>query len=279
MKIIKYDSFFGRDVSRVLDTVPYSEKTEISLLLDSFPENGYISYSLGTPTGIACSDISPGRTRAVFHIFVMPSYRLRGAGSALFSSVYKQACNSGIQNLFCGIEREGKFAPFAEKLGMKKKYSSDFMTFHGEVPQSAEIFEKYNDSMFFDFVNAEGAAFLPVRLRTGAEPARLAPTQNVRSFLSRAADDYFVLRHDGRIIAGAGCHKGEISDVFVSEEFRGQGIGGKLIERCVYHCDKKGYSPVFLNVVSDNNHAVSLYRSLGFVTEKTTDYYVKTVEK
>ncbi|MBQ6051659.1 MAG: GNAT family N-acetyltransferase [Clostridia bacterium] len=279
MKIIKYDSFFGRDVTRVLDAVPYSEKKEISLLLDSFPENGYISYSLGSPVGIACSDITDGRIRANFHIFVLPAYRLRGAGTELFSHIYRHARNCGIQNLFCGVQSDGKNSLFAEKQGMKKKYSSDFMTFRGEATQNAEIFEKYSDSMFFDFVDAEGEAFLPVRIRTGAEPARLAPTQNVRSFLSRAAEDYFVLRRDGRIVAGAGCHRGEISDVFVSEPLRGQGIGRKLIERCIYHCGKKGYSPVFLNVVSDNYPAVSLYHSLGFVTENTTDYYVKTVEK
>ena len=103
----------------------------------------------------------------------------------------------------------------------------------------------------------------------------LQPTANVRAFLSRAAESYFVLRKDGRIVAGAGCHGGEISDVFVSEEYRGKGIGRMLVERCIVHSRNNGIDNVFLNVVSDNVPAVKLYKSIGFATEKTTDFYVK----
>jgi ribosomal protein S18 acetylase RimI-like enzyme len=279
MKIIKYDSLFVRDISRILDAVPYSKKTEISLLLDTYPENGYIAYSLGSPVALACSDIIGGRTRAAFHVFVLPSYRRRGAGTGLFSCIYKQGREEGIKNLICGIDSSSEAAHWAEKLGMKKKYSSEYMTFHGELPQNTEQFEKYCDSMFYDFVEAEGTAFLPVRMRTGAEPLRLQPTPNVRSFLSRAQDDYFVVRKNGSVVAGAGCYRGEVSDVFVSSDLRGRGIARALVERCIVHCRKKRYTPVFLNVVSDNLPAVNLYRSLGFVTENTTDFYVKAIEK
>lgn len=278
MKIIKYDSFFGRDISSVLNAVPFTEKSEISVILDTYPENGFIAYSLGSPVALACSDITLGRKRANFYIFVLNAYRRKGIGTELFSCIVKQGQSKGIQYVFCGISSKSEGIFFAEKNGMKKKYSSDRMLFLGDVPQNTEMFEKYNDCMFYEFVKAEGESFLPIRLRTGAEPSLLQPTPNVRSFLSKAQDDYFVLRNNGKISAGAGCFKGEISDVFVSAELRGRGIGRKLVEKCIAHSKNKGYDPVYLNVVSDNVPAVSLYRSLGFVTEKTTDFYVKTID-
>ncbi|MBQ6172964.1 MAG: GNAT family N-acetyltransferase [Clostridia bacterium] len=278
MKIIKHDSFFCRDISNVLNAVPFQQRSEISLTLNTFPENGFIAYSLGSPVGIGCSDVTPGKKRTNIYIFVLTAYRRKGIGTELFSSIVKQGKSKGIQHFFCEINSKSESSFFVEKIGMNKKYSSDRMIFQGTVPQSTEMFEKYNDSMFYDFIRAEGEAFLPIRRRTGAEPLILQPTPNVRSFLAKARDDYFVLRKNGKIEAGAGCFKGEISDVFVSAGLQGQGIGRKLVEKCIVHSKNKGYDPVFLNVVSDNIPAVTLYRSLGFVVEKTSDFYVKTID-
>lgn len=280
MKIFRFDPLLSRDAERILENAGLSDRERIVSVLDSFPNNAFIAYSLGSPVGIACSEASEGRSRAEFCIFVVPKYRLRGYGTRLYCKLAEHAGTIGTKTLVCSLPNSSGHTDFLLKLGFKKKYSSKHMIFSGITPENVESFEKYDDSMFYDFVDAEAKSFLPVRLRTGTEPPMIQPTENVRSFLSKAAESYFVLRNDsGRIIAGAGCYNGEISDVFVDERYRGQGIGRKLVEKCIVFSRKNGFEPVRLSVVSDNEPAVSLYSSIGFKTDTIEDYYVKNIEK
>lgn len=61
--------------------------------------------------------------------------------------------------------------------------------------------------------------------------------------------------HIGRL--GMGVHK----------EYRGQGIGSKLITKALEHARKIGLEKVELEVFEKNRGAVALYRKLGFVEE------------
>jgi len=278
MKIVKSDPVFSRDIDRVLDSAGFSEREKIMSMIEAFPDNVFIAYSLGSPVGIVCSEAYYERSRAEICIFVVPKHRCKGIGSKLFVQISEHAKSLGVKNLMFSIDKESVYSGFIIKLGFVKKYSSCHMVFSGDTPHNAESFEKYDDSMFLEFVEAEAKAFLSVRLRTGTEPPMIQPTGNVRSFLSNAADSYFVLRDDkGHIIAGAGSYNGVISDVFVEENCRGKGIGRKIVERCIASSRMKGFKNIYLTVVEDNYPAVRLYTSMGFVTERVDDYYTKTI--
>ena len=275
MKIIKFDPILLRDAERVLETAPYSVKEDVFSLIEVFSGNAYIAYSLGTPVGIICSDIYEGKRRASFSLYVCPKYRRRGVGTSLLSAVSEQAKKTGISSLICDFENNGELVPFVSSLGFIKKYSSHFMTYYIDSPIFVQGFAKYDNSMFLQFVNAEADAFYPIRHKIGIEPERIQPTENVRSFLNKAADKYFVYRENGKILAGGGVYNGEITDIFVSEEARGQGLGRKTVQRCIYEAYRSGEISVSRWVITENTPAVNLYTSLGFQTEKTHDFYVK----
>ncbi len=55
-----------------------------------------------------------------------------------------------------------------------------------------------------------------------------------------------------------------IHDVVVHSDFRGQGLGRKLMERLVEYSTEKNFCKITLEVRSDNPVAQNLYQSLGF---------------
>lgn len=55
-----------------------------------------------------------------------------------------------------------------------------------------------------------------------------------------------------------------IHDVVVRTDFRGQGLGRKLIEKLVEYSNEKKFCKITLEVRSDNPVAQKLYNSLGF---------------
>lgn len=64
--------------------------------------------------------------------------------------------------------------------------------------------------------------------------------------------------------------------VSLFEEYRGQGIGTRLVQEMVQLLRQRGYSRVSLSV-SKQNRAVRLYRAVGFeiVREDTEDYLMQ----
>jgi ribosomal protein S18 acetylase RimI-like enzyme len=56
---------------------------------------------------------------------------------------------------------------------------------------------------------------------------------------------------------------GFIYELFVLEEFRGNGISKQLMETCIEHLKQDGFSEVRLSVYA-GNQAIKLYEKLGF---------------
>lgn len=78
----------------------------------------------------------------------------------------------------------------------------------------------------------------------------------------------------GRIVGTAGIeqvgakekvrHRAEFG-ISVDQQYWGLGIGRALAEACVACAKKAGYAQLELNAVSENQRAIKLYESLGFV--------------
>ena len=94
---------------------------------------------------------------------------------------------------------------------------------------------------------------------------------------------YFVALEQEHIIGGcllteiAG--EGEITNVCVKQEFRGQGIANRLMETLLEYGEKKNLTAFTLEVRSGNTAAIRLYQHFGFVTEGIRkNFYDKPVE-
>jgi ribosomal protein S18 acetylase RimI-like enzyme len=66
-----------------------------------------------------------------------------------------------------------------------------------------------------------------------------------------------------------GLKHGYIYDIFVKEEFRGEGIGRMLLDKAESYCREKRYSRILLMVSVGNQVAISLYDNMGFKAEQT----------
>ena len=59
--------------------------------------------------------------------------------------------------------------------------------------------------------------------------------------------------------------KMELDDIYIFPPYQNQGIGSKVIQKCI----AESSSPIFLYVFVRNTRAVSLYKKLGFRVKET----------
>jgi ribosomal protein S18 acetylase RimI-like enzyme len=79
---------------------------------------------------------------------------------------------------------------------------------------------------------------------------------------------YIGFKEDGKLVAMAGCRMRpsgwrEISAVCTDPDFRGKGMGGRLVKNLVANIRAEGDVP-FLHASSTNTNAIRLYEKLGF---------------
>ncbi len=68
---------------------------------------------------------------------------------------------------------------------------------------------------------------------------------------------------------------GEIESIFVSEAYRGMGIGEILIEKALVWMDQKGAVAKIVEVSVGNEQAIGFYSKYGFLPRKTVLKQVK----
>lgn len=97
----------------------------------------------------------------------------------------------------------------------------------------------------------------PLNLATLPAELKFSPSNSYSLEMdgSVAAFGQLTQRADGR---------GHLSRIIVSPRLRGEGIGRQLILELLALATEKGFDPVGLYVVPENEVAVGLYSSLGF---------------
>lgn len=76
----------------------------------------------------------------------------------------------------------------------------------------------------------------------------------------------FVTGHFGELISTVSkpMMMGSIDELYVLAEYRRQGAGKRLLDRCFSEFEDYGVKQVFVEVWDFNQHAVELYQQLGF---------------
>ena len=107
--------------------------------------------------------------------------------------------------------------------------------------------------------------------------------QDFRDLLSRDYCFYLVAVADGKVVGCAGltniCREGNIDNVVVAPEYRGQGIATGLLEELLIQGEAQGIEAFTLEVRVSNAPAIHVYEKLGFVSEGIRPrFYEKPVE-
>ncbi|MDF2891589.1 MAG: family N-acetyltransferase [Clostridia bacterium] len=109
-----------------------------------------------------------------------------------------------------------------------------------------------------------------------------------REFIkNRTADEdgrFLIGELDGRIIANCSVglvqnkkrylHRAEMG-IAVVKDCWNKGIGKKLMQECINWCKEKGVEQLELEVVTQNNRAVSMYKNFGFEIYGTKKHALK----
>jgi ribosomal protein S18 acetylase RimI-like enzyme len=75
-------------------------------------------------------------------------------------------------------------------------------------------------------------------------------------------------------------HRGEIVQLYVDPEYKGLGIGKKLLRLSIEKAfNNEQIEQIILSVVFTNDHAIHLYRQLGFTEYGKLENYFKTGDK
>ncbi len=88
---------------------------------------------------------------------------------------------------------------------------------------------------------------------------------------------------DGQVAGYCVCYQsfeeGEITNVAVKKELRGQGIAGKLLEKLCSYGKERGLERYILEVRAGNEPALRLYEKAGFIRVGTRkNFYEQPVE-
>lgn len=93
--------------------------------------------------------------------------------------------------------------------------------------------------------------------------------------------DYVIIAYDGQQAQAAGCAalrkysetEIEVKRVFVKESYRGQGIGGQMLEHLIKHAQEIDYKYILLETGAFLKASVHLYMRYGFMQiENYGDY-------
>ena len=107
--------------------------------------------------------------------------------------------------------------------------------------------------------------------------------EDFEELISADESTYLVIAADGKVVGTAGYtfngFEGYVNNVVIDEEFRGNGLGKKLMEALIADGIGKGIKEYTLEVRVSNDAANRLYESLGFVNEGVRkNFYEKPVE-
>jgi ribosomal-protein-alanine N-acetyltransferase len=107
--------------------------------------------------------------------------------------------------------------------------------------------------------------------------------QDFKKLIDRNDCIYLVAETDGHVVGSAGmmdiCNEGNIDNVVVAENYRGQGIGRKLMEELLRVGEERGMEAFTLEVRVNNAPAIHIYEQLGFTSVGIRPrFYEKPIE-
>lgn len=99
-------------------------------------------------------------------------------------------------------------------------------------------------------------------------------TDKISELLLTPKTDYWVVESGKKIVGGCGIYPTEglpegcveLVKLYILKEYRGFGLGKKLILRSIERAKELGYKSIYLETMPELAQAVGLYESLGFKT-------------
>ena len=136
---------------------------------------------------------------------------------------------------------------------------------NGDAADGLPVYENFNAT------HAETDFLLSYPDENSFDPEQEAQFLNEKTESSNEIEILAII--DGKVVGTAGIeaigrkykvkHRAEMG-ISILKEYWGLGLGKALSEACIHCAKEAGYTQLELNVVAENEVAISLYKSLGF---------------
>lgn len=217
---------------------------------------------------------------------VHPSYRRQGIFTRLYalalSEFQRRSCTDVL--LLCDRISAAGHA-FLEKIGSAYKFCEVEMYLKKDTPVHDAcglrdiLLQKANNSDAVMIRSIDATAWNKPENPSGADEEHYLPEEE-----EKCDSTIYLGKKDGVIIGKINLQKSEngvwgIYGFIVLPEFRGFGYGRAMLKQSIEIMKASGAKEIMLQVVSENERALNLYKSCGFMETSVMDYFELRVEK
>ncbi len=237
----------------------------------------YAYYRDGKPIGTAAyiQNIGDGEDSIRIYIYAAKEFRRRGIGTKLYRFIMRQI-DTEHYDVVSGAVIEGggcdQAYEFCRSLGAEDWQALYRMRYSGpSFPVSIELVP-YRDEYYEELARSKFESWRALSADYGFDAVPYSARE--REEWRRDAGNIFVrLSETGRPIAMCSCgENGHMHGLFVSDEYKGQGLGRSILMYCINRAFERGNREVELSVLT-RNPAKRMYLELGFRAFETEHYF------
>lgn len=212
-------------------------------------------------------------------IGVDSSEDIEGIGMALWETLKALLISKKIKNVVTfHVQEEPRWKALMDAIGFDYGYSVYRLVHDGDAPKSVDLkVMPYTDAFYEQKSTLESNAFESVRRENGITPhnwyasASEEAKQYIRNVCEKNAP-FIHLYFDGDEMVGASQVKeAEVEVLFTVTTHQGKGYGREILRDVILKGKTQGDGRVFLNVIAQNEKAIQLYLSEGFVKVQAQD--------
>lgn len=214
---------------------------------------------------------------------VHPAFRRQGIFHQLLASAREECLSRGIRRLLFPCETTSESGQaFLRSIGVGREFAEHRMVLQDFRPRF-----QYDDRLVFREALRDDTNELAVILAADYDDSKERARQSVLRAWERPNQRIYIATYGGEDVGCAepvGTLRVEempeeigIYGFFVRPEYRGRGHGRQLLEEAIATMRESSSKPIMLEVDTNNFTALNLYRSLGFVIERTYEYYGLTL--
>ena len=136
------------------------------------------------------------------------------------------------------------------------------MSHKKELPEKSVISCIPMESKYFDvYMKIYNACFYDMRKALEIKPYDFLYSY---SQIAEKIQDIYLLMEEEEIIGSVACYGNEVDDLIVNPVYQKRGYGKQLLLWAMEQIREKNQDPITLHVAEWNQHAVALYRKMGF---------------
>lgn len=210
---------------------------------------------------------------------VHPQFRRQGVFRTLLAAAGKECQSRGITRLLFICETTSSSGQaFLRHIGARREFAE-----HRMVLQNFQPRFQYDDRLVLREALRDDLDELAVILAADFGDSKESARQHLLRAFGRPNQRFYIATYGGEDVGCAepvGTLRVEetpseqgIFGFFVRPEYRGRGHGRQILEEAIATLRELSQKQIMLEVDTNNFTALNLYRSLGFVVERTYEYY------